>query len=115
MLQSPKAIPGFLSYFGRFEFLLIQQLLILQVLHFVLENPQLSDQALKTECVPSLSRFEPSARCFERVCIFFLFAHRNKSTHHNAQNEVSRISGDSAVPQDRGNERAVIFFLSFFF
>lgn len=38
---------AFLSYFGRLKFLLIVQLLILQLLHFVLENPQLSKQALK--------------------------------------------------------------------
>lgn len=70
MLQSPKEIHNLLSYFGRFEFLLVLQLLILQVLHFVLENPQLSDQALKTECVQSLSRFEHSDRCSECVCKF---------------------------------------------
>lgn len=42
-----KEFHNLLSYFGRFEFLLVLQLLILQVLHFVLENPQLSDQALE--------------------------------------------------------------------
>lgn len=47
VLQRPKEIHNLLSYFGHFEFLLILLLLILQLLHFVLENPQLSDQALK--------------------------------------------------------------------
>lgn len=110
MLQSPKEIHNLLSYFGRFEFLLVLQLFILQVLHFVLEDPQLSDQALKTECVQSLSRFEHSDRCSECVCTFLsaktLIRHNIKS---NALVEAAR--------RRRTEETGVlsVFSLLFFF